>query len=283
MILKTLTIENFGKIRHFETSFHRQLTEISDDNADDIIKVIGLVTGNKSLSGCAANNAITENTYINMGLEINDHPYMITAKGQPHENQCDYKLVDRKNDLVVDSSSIHSAVRLCEEEESLVCYRYDSKGGYAEHFLHYKDPDKYYQSGDFQKRTNGLGRTRSFRACLAEYIKDYEMSNFPSDGYKIKLCPDGEFICCSEDDFSPSAETTERNKRIFDYKCYLAVVDFWDCFENIRDMNHEKWPLIVDSTKNHDYLELEKFLDKTKSERQMIIMKSNDQKRGSLI
>ena len=60
MILKTLTIENFGKIRHFETSFHRQLTEISDDNADDIIKAIGLVTGNKSLSGCAANNAITD-------------------------------------------------------------------------------------------------------------------------------------------------------------------------------------------------------------------------------
>ena len=283
MILKTLTIENFGKISRFETSFHRQLTDISNDNADDIIKAIGLVAGNKSMSGCAANNAITEKTYISMNLEINDHPYMITARGQPHENNCDYKLVDRENDLVVDSSSILGAIRLCEEEESLICYQYDSKRGYAERFLHYKDPDKYYPSGDFQKRTNGLGQTRSFRACLAEYIKGFEMSNFSLDGYKIKLCPDGKFICCSEEDFNPSAETKERNKRIFDYICYFAVVDFWDCFENIRDMNHERWPLIIDSANNHDYLELKNFLDKTKSERQMIIMKSNNQQRGNLI
>ncbi len=102
------------------------------------------------------------------------------------------------------------------------------------------------------------------------------MSKFFSDGYKIKLCPDGKFICCSEDDFNPSAKTKERNKRIFDYICYLAVVDFWDCFENIRDMNHERWPLIIDSVKNQDYHEFKNFLDKTKSERQMIIMKSND-------
>lgn len=83
--------------------------------------------------------------------------------------------------ILQDAYLILRDIRLCEEEESLVCYRYNPKDVYAERFLRYKDPDKYYPVGDFQKRTNGLGLMRSFRACLAEYIKEYEPSDLFSD------------------------------------------------------------------------------------------------------
>ncbi len=276
MLLKKLTIEHFGKIKRFEAFFHERLTKISDSNTNDIIQAIGLITRNKSLTGHVADNAISDMTYICMGLEIAGHPYLITTRGQPYGNECDYEVVDRENNTVVDASLIFRDIRLCEEEESLVCYRYNPKDIYAERFLRYKDPDKYYPVGDFQKRTNGLGLMRSFRACLTEYIKKYEPSDLFSYGCLIKLCSDGRFVRCDAKGSDSIAAPNEINKKLFDYKCFLDVNNFWSCFENIRDMNHEKWPLIIDGTDLEKQMKLKKALEKTSLGRQLIIMNTND-------
>lgn len=277
MVLKKLTIEHFGKIKRFEASFHEQLTEISDSNTNDIIQAIGLITRNKSLTGHVADNAILDMTYISMELEIAGHPYLITARGQPYGNECDYEVVDRESNTVVDAYLILRDIRLCEEEESLVCYRYNPKDVYAERFLRYKDPDKYYPVGDFQKRTNGLGLMRSFRACLTEYIKKYEPSDLFTDGCLIKLCSDGRFVRCDAKGSGSIADPNEFNK-LFDYKCFLDVNDFWSCFEDIRDMNHEKWPLIIDAEELQEQIEFKELLKKTSLGRQMIVMNTYDEK-----
>ena len=49
MILKKMTIEQFGKIKHYDVSFRDQLTLITTPDTDDIVKAIGLATNNKSL------------------------------------------------------------------------------------------------------------------------------------------------------------------------------------------------------------------------------------------
>lgn len=61
MVIKELTIEHFGKIKHFEASFHEQLTEISDSNTNDIIQAIGLITANKSLTDHVATDNSADN------------------------------------------------------------------------------------------------------------------------------------------------------------------------------------------------------------------------------
>ena len=276
MILKKLIIEHLGKIKRFEASFYEQITEIYDSNTNDIIQAIGLITRNKSLTGHVADNIISDMTYINMELEIAGHPYLITTKGQPYGNEYDYEVIDRENNTVVDISLILRDIRLCEEEESLVCYRYNPKDVYAERFLRYKDPDKYYPVGVFQKRTNGLGLTRSFRACLTEYIKKYEPSDLFSDGCLIKLCSDGRFVRCDAKGTGSIADSNEFNKNLFDYKCFLDVNCFWSCFEDIRDMNHEKWPLIIDAEDLQEQIKFKKRREKEVETRQMIVMNTND-------
>ena len=276
MVLKKLTIEQFAKIKRFETSFHEQFTVISDSNTNDIIKAIGLTTDNKSLIGRIADDAITDNTHIVLELEIAGHPYMITTRGQPYRNECNYAAIAREYNTVVDADLILRDIRLCEEEESLVYYRYNPKDVYAERFLHYKDPDEYYPVGGFQKRTNGLGLTRSFRACLAEYIKKYEPYNLFSDGNKIELCSDGRFIGCSAIGPGSITDHNEFNKKLFDYKCYLDVNNFWGDFEDVRDMNHEKWPLIIDAEDLQEHIKFKELLKKTSLGRQMIVMNTND-------
>ena len=217
LILKKLEIEHFGNIRHVDIVFDEQLTAIRHLNADEIIKAIGLATDNTSLSGRIAARTITGDTYIELELEVGGHPYLITAKGLPRKKSCIYEAVDRKSDSAIDASKIFRHIRLCKEEENLTYYRYTSKDAYAERFLHYKDPDKYYPLGIFQKITDGMGLTQTFRTCLSEYIKTYE----------------------------PCVVT---DNKLFDLEYYLSVNKFWSSFENVRNMHHEKWPMIINVT-----------------------------------
>lgn len=49
MILKELTIEQFGKIEHFDVLFQEQVTAITAPDTESIVKAIGLTTNNKRL------------------------------------------------------------------------------------------------------------------------------------------------------------------------------------------------------------------------------------------
>ena len=276
MVFKKLKIKQFGKIKRFEISFHEQLTAIFDADTEDIIKAIGLATGNKSLIGNISINNISDSTHIVLELEIAGIIYLITVRGQLYGTKCRYGGINRANNTAVDVSLILRNIRLCEEEESLIYYRYDPKNFYAERFAHYKDPDKYYPYGDFQKRINGTGITRSFRAYMAEYIRKYETSDFLSFGYKIKLCQDGRFIGCGANIFNSVTDSDDCFKKLFDYKCYLDVNDFWSGFEDIRDMNHEKWPMIVNSEDFNGHPGFKELFKKSNSGRQLIIINTSE-------
>ncbi len=113
--------------------------------------------------------------------------------------------------------------RLCPEEESLIRYRYDPENPYAERLLRYRNPEENYPRGVFRERTNGMGLTRSFRACLAKYLKEIKQENGSPPRY----------------------DSPELN----DFLCYLNVVGFWDRFEEIRNLNYVRRPLIIESKK----------------------------------
>lgn len=81
---KKMTIEQFGKIEHFDVLFHEQIAAITVPDADGIAKAIGLATNNKSLIDCTEAFTLSVNTRIILKLEIAGHPYSITARGQPH-------------------------------------------------------------------------------------------------------------------------------------------------------------------------------------------------------
>ena len=266
MIQKKLPTNSFGKIKCFETSFGEQVTEISDFNKNDIITAIGLATKHKSLISHITDDAITDNTKIVLELNIAGHPYMITARGHPCRKEYHYEVIDKDNNTIVDAALIFRNIRLCEEEESLVFYWYNPREAYDKRFLHYKDPDKYYTNGEFKKRTNGLGLTRSFRAYLAEYIKNHDICN---------LLLIGRFMGGSVNGVNSITDLGGVDKKLFDYKCYLAVNDFWTGFENIRDMNHEKWPIIIDAEDLYEHKEFKELLAKPCLERQMIVMGTN--------
>ena len=64
MILKKLTIKEFGGIEHFDVPFHEQVTDITVPNTESIVKAIGLATNNKSLIDCSEAFAVSDNTEV---------------------------------------------------------------------------------------------------------------------------------------------------------------------------------------------------------------------------
>lgn len=273
MILKKLTIEQFGKIEHFDILFNEQVTAITVHDTESIVKAIGLATDNKYLIDRSGAFTVSGNTQIVLNLEIAGHPYSITARGQPYSSECIYEATDCKNNVAVDAPLLFKDIRLCEEEESLIYYRYDPKNAFSKRLLHYKNSEKYYAYGDFQKKTNGSGLTQTFRSYLKDFIQKNGACNSFTDSYKTKLRPDGSFIWHCVNVPGSLTALNERDKKLFDYNCYIEVHKFWSGFEDIRDMNHEKWPMLIDAGGMNEYAGFQELIVKSKAlGKQMVIM-----------
>ncbi len=264
MILKELTIERFGEIEHLNVPFNEEVTAITVPDTESIVKAIGLTTNKKRLIDCSEKFAVSDNTEIILKLEIAGHPYTITARGQPHSSECIYEATDCKTNAAVDVSILFRNMRLCEEEEDLIYYRYDTKNAFPNRLLHYKNPEKYYALEDFQKKTNGFGSTQTFRTYLKEFIRKYGAYDSFTGLYKAELRSDGSFIwyCPTLPNFT--AVLNDREKKLFDYYCYIEVNKFWCGFEDIRDINHEKWPMLIDAGNLSEYIGFHKLLAKSK-------------------
>ena len=259
MILKKLKIENFGKIKHLELFFDPQLAIISNLNADEIIQAIGLVTNNKIIAARNTKQTYWDNTCISAELEINGQSILLFAREQLLHNTLEHDAYKKENMEPISPVELFRSIRLCEEEKILTYYRFSRRNNYAERFLHYKDPDKYYSPGEFQKLTDGMGTTRSFRACLAEYIRDYKTEIFPKYGCEVDLLSDGRFVSSGANSSNDDISVNEADTKLFDFLCYIDVNAFWGRFEDIRNMNHEKWPMIIDAVdllNSPDYDEL---------------------------
>lgn len=148
---KKMTIEQFGKIEHFDILFHEQIAAITVPDADGIAKAI-LATNNKSLIDCTETFTLSVNTRIILKLEIAGHPHSITARGQPHRKECAYEATDCRNNTAADVSLLFRNMQLCEEEESLIYYRCNPKSAFSKRLLHYKDSENIMLSGIFKRK-----------------------------------------------------------------------------------------------------------------------------------
>ena len=52
----------------------------------------------------------------------------------------------------------------------------------------------------------------------------------------------------------------ETDRRRADFLCYLHVLKFWNGFQDIRDMHHEKWPIIIEAGEQYGNAEFAELL-----------------------
>ncbi len=136
------------------------------------------------------------------------------------------------------------------EELSLISFEDFEKQNYPLRLAYYKD-NKYFYKGKFSALTNGIGETRTFRAYLNEFIKNYkpELINKEKDLW-LSLKPNGEFIVTKGEQGKRSSPLSKDEDLLFNLICYINLVRFWDEFNEIRNFNTEKIPVVIKLSKD---------------------------------
>ncbi len=136
------------------------------------------------------------------------------------------------------------------EERSFMYFDDFEKENYPLRLAYYKD-NKYFYKGEFSARTNGIGETRSFRAYLNEFIKSYkpELINKEKDLW-LYLKDNGEFVVTKGEQGKRSSPLSKDEDLLFNLFCYINLVRFWDEFNEIRNFNTEKIPVVIKLSKD---------------------------------
>ncbi len=136
------------------------------------------------------------------------------------------------------------------EELSLICFEDFENQNYPLRLAYYKD-NKYFYKGEFSARTNGIGETRSFRAYLNEFIKSYKpkLINKEKDLW-LALKSNGEFVVTKGEQGKRASPLSKDEALLFNLICYINLVRFWDDFNEIRNINSEKTPVVIKLSKD---------------------------------
>lgn len=160
------------------------------------------------------------------------------------------------------------------EESSLMCFDDFEKQNYPLRLAFYKD-NKYFYKGEFSSLTNGIGETRTFRAFVNEFIKKYEPELISKENdLWLSLKDNGEFVVTKGENGEATTDLNQKDLFVYNMLCFLNLVRFWDEFNEIRDMNTEKLPVVIKIPDNCDW-DLECFNENIKKMNREVIFLNN--------
>ena len=107
----------------------------------------------------------------------------------------------------------------CFEEDNLTVFS-GCDPEITERLYHYMDEETFYPQKSLSKLTDGCSNTNSFRLWLRRYIKDTPQE-IPNDEMQYRLL------------------------------CHLKALEFWDGFEDIRNLHYVRKPFIVKNYGEH--------------------------------
>ena len=261
MYITKLHIESFGNIIS-ETFYLEKHTSILKTNfCDEIVAALKLILGCSSKVYYLKKSSIIKAEFIaDSNITVEYFGGELKAYNQQGE------------DITEDYLNIMSHNS---EEDSLNVFQHFRKQKYPHRLLKYKDIDRYYGKHDFRNITDGYGITRSFRAFLNEYIRDFQPIKINNaKDYYIHLLPSGEFIVKYKDD-TVTHNLSESESVMYHYICFLCLADFWSRAENIRNINRTNKPIVVSDfiERIDNSISLSEVMDRTvKLGRQVIIV-----------
>lgn len=157
------------------------------------------------------------------------------------------------------------------EERSPMCFDDFEKQNYSLRLAYCKD-NKYFYKGKFSALTNGVGETRFFRAYLNEFIKSYkpELINKEKDLW-LSLKSNGEFVVTKGENGETTADLSQKDFFMYNLLCFLNLVRFWDEFNEIRDINIKRMPVVIKLPDNCDF-DLDCLIDRIKKMKSGVIV-----------
>ncbi len=223
-MIKSIVLENIGETESFEANFNKKLNIITVKDSDALAFALGRITNNFPL--CRAfPTLLRKSSRIYAEIEL-DREYVF----------------DTDNPL--DNSVISSLLSQSREEDEACFYTNGKFRGCKARLAEYKDHEYFFPNKRLMRITNGSCLSRSFRAYLTEYIRAFKPQRLnPKKDFLIDINALGEFFVRRENGGDVFLSASE--DALFDFLCFLNIMEFWEGFEEIRDFNYIKKPIII--------------------------------------
>lgn len=254
MILTHITVRNFGSLGCYDAEFTPELNIIATRHSPELLAAIEYLSGSKHRQSIPP-WWIRENTHLSAGVVLGQTAYKVNAVSDNGMLK-----LTAEDSVGNDVTTIYQyALSHCPEQDG------------AEHFdgqdkslpmrlcwyRNWADAPK-----DFSRRTEHLVDTKAFRYHLLRYIKTFQPEPIHCQKHYLASLNDlGEFQVLAPG-VSGEVFLSETEEKLFLYICFLNIAEFWEETEKIRDLHHEKKPLLI-----QNFLE---FLDESADVRTLI-------------
>lgn len=216
--------------------FNKKLTVIEESSDTlEILKLILKGEGNTSKAPYTLSffaQVKIENIYYIRGTKNqNQLHWQVTVKSENGDEDC--------------FDEFHELISASNEIDSISFFKNFRWQNYSHRLRQYLKLIYYNDNSEFARRTNSFSSTRTFRAFISGYIKNFKPIKLSeSKDYYLRLKESGIFAVCKGES-EEKVTLSESEKMLSHYLCYLSLADFWERAERIRNLNMVTKPLVV--------------------------------------
>ena len=242
MVIKNITVRNFGAIEFLSYDFSEGINVISNRAADEIALAIKIVLNHKCafpLPDCTAR----ERAEIMATVAVNQKIYAVRAFWDTENNAFKLAVFDG-TDTDVTAEYLYLTSH-CEEHDRTDAFdgaENDHRFGLAR----YVNADRFCSPEEMSPGTDRLLQNKTFRAYVSRFIKNFRPQPIRrGKPYELILNWDGIFEIQNPLDSSRRVLLSESEQKLFSYMCFLQIAEVWRGFEELRNLHGIKKPLII--------------------------------------
>ena len=270
MILQFIKIRNLGVVDAFECNFEDDLNIVKNRYTEEISGAIQFVLNHRAFS--LPKLWVRRSTEIEALVCILGTEYLLRATPNLKQNDLCLHAYD---------ASGHEKTREylyltshCAEQDLCEVFDKDTPKMFYKP-IQYLDEDHYYSPRDLSKSTDRLSETKAFRSYLKTFIKNFKSETI-RDGkrYELYLKKDGRYAVRYKGDNDMPVFLSESEQTLFRYLCFLRTAEFWQGFEELRNLHSVKKPILIGDflERLDESINMQDILERTRRLNRQIIM-----------
>ena len=237
MVIRHITIRDFGAVSFYEAALNRSLNIIGSRYTPEISAAISFLLCSR-VQQAIPETWLCATTRLTAVVHIETCEYTVTAA------VCDGRLTltATDHDGVEVTNTYQYLLSHCPEQNAAEYFDGQDKTLPLRLYWYRNWEDAPENISD---RTDSLTDTKTFRSHLLGYIKAFRPEPLNcKKPYLAAMNPEGQFEVFYPG-VSGEVSLSETEEKLFLYICFLNVAEFWTDIENIRDLHHEKKPLVI--------------------------------------
>lgn len=238
MVIKQITLWDFGAVSSYTATLTPELNLIDSRDHPELSVAIEFLLGSRTAQRIPP-QWVHPDTRLTADIRLDGVVYTVSAFPDNHLLRIVAELGGK--DVTV---SYRSAVRHCREQDDMEFFDGVDRN-LPLRLSRYRERGNIPALPCLSRRTERIADTQTFRACLKQYINTFRPESINNKKrYQLTLNRQGKFEV-SHPDYPGEIFLSTTEEKLFHYLCFLNLAEFWEGIEKIRNLHHERKPLLV--------------------------------------